>query len=199
MADALKYRAQIDLAQKHSSHSQLVLLTGLDKKVLEVGPATGYITEALSQRGCRVTCIERDPAAAEEASQFCERMIVGNVEEIDFRESFGEAKFDVIMFGDVLEHLVDPKTVLEKVKELVAPGGLVLASVPNVAHGSVRLALLRGEFRYSELGLLDKTHLRFFTRQTLAELFDEAGYEIANWRPVLVELFETELGLREED
>src|SRR6266542_757629 len=181
MADALRYRAHIDLSRKNSSHSQLILLSGLNKKVLEVGPATGYITEAIRQRGCRVTCIERDPAAAEVAAEFCERMIVGNVEEINFREAFGQDKFDVIMFGDVLEHLVEPKVVLEKVKELIAPEGRVLASVPNVAHGSVRLALLRGEFRYSDLGLLDKTHLRFFTRQTLDELFREAGYTIALW------------------
>src|SRR5438552_370565 len=155
MPDAPKYQTEVDLSQTNSSHTQLILLTGLNKKVLEVGPATGYITEALSQRACRVTCIESDAAAAEVASRFCERMIVGNVEELDFSSVFGQERFDVVMFGDVLEHLLDPQAVLVKVVSLLNPDGYVLASIPNVAHASIVLNLMAGEFRYTDLGLLD--------------------------------------------
>jgi len=199
MEDATRYHSQVDLSNKNTSHAQLIRLTGRNKKVLEVGPATGYITEVLVQRGCRVTCIEKDPTAAELAQRFCERMIVANVEELDFEAAFGEEQFDVVLLGDVLEHLVDPDTVLAKAATVLAPGGYVVASVPNVAHGSVRLALLRGEFRYSESGLLDRSHLRFFTRQTLAELFRDAGYAIKQWRDIEGDPFGNELGLREQD
>jgi len=199
MEDATRYHSQVDLSNKNTSHAQLIRLTGRNKKVLEVGPATGYITEVLGQRGCRVTCIEKDPAAAELAQRFCERMIVGNVEELDFEVVLGEEQFDVVLLGDVLEHLVDPGAVLVKVAGVLAPGGYVVASVPNVAHGSVRLALLRGEFRYSESGLLDRSHLRFFTRETLAELFRDAGYKIMQWRDIEGNPFGNELGLREQD
>ncbi|HEV8575056.1 MAG TPA: glycosyltransferase, partial [Dehalococcoidia bacterium] len=199
MVEGLKYQAQVDLSQKNSSHTQLILLTGLNKKVLEVGPATGYITKALSERGCRVTCVESDPVAAEIASPFCERMIVASIEELDFAAAFGDERFDVVMFGDVLEHLLDPSATLDKVKAVLAPQGSILASVPNVGHGSVRLALLRGEFSYSDRGLLDKTHLHFFTRKTLADLFAQSGYSVRLWRPIVIGLFDTELGLRQED
>jgi 2-polyprenyl-3-methyl-5-hydroxy-6-metoxy-1,4-benzoquinol methylase len=199
MENTPRYHCQVDLSNKNTSHAHLIRLTGRNKKVLEIGPATGYITEILVQRGCQVTCIEKDPAAAELAQRFCERMIVANVEELDFEAAFSEQQFDVVLLGDVLEHLVNPDAVLAKAARVLAPGGYVVASVPNVAHGSVRLALLRGEFRYSDSGLLDRSHLRFFTRETLADLFRDAGYSIRQWRDIEGDPFGNELGLREED
>ncbi len=199
MENSTRYHSQLDLSLVDNSQTQLVLLTGLDKKVLEVGPATGYITEALKSRGCRVTCIEVDPEAGERASTFCERMIIGDVEHLDFEREFGAERFDVAMFGDVLEHLVNPLDVLKRVKAVLSDGGCIVASFPNVAHGSVRLSLLSGEFRYTETGLLDRTHLRFFTRETLAELFQKAGYAINTWREVRADPFGTEQGLQESD
>lgn len=197
--DALRYHLEVDLSQRNTSHTQMLLLTGRNKRVLEVGPATGYMTEALRQRGCRVTGLEKDPVAAERAAQFCERIIVGDVQQIDFESAFGEERFDVVMFGDVLEHLEDPEGVLARASCLLAPRGYVVASVPNVAHGSIRLALLAGQFRYTELGLLDRTHLRFFTREGLERLFREAGYRVGVWRRVTVDPFQTEVQVREAD
>ena len=199
MDDARRYDSQVDLSNQNASHTQLVLLTGADNKVLEVGPATGYISRVLRERGCRVTCIEIDTAAAEQAKQYCERMIVGDIQELDLLDTFGDERFDVVMFGDVLEHLVDPESVLQNVREILAPDGIIVASIPNVAHGSIRLALLHGEFRYTELGLLDRTHLRFFNRQSIDELFRGAGYEIDTWKLIQGDPFHTELDLREED
>jgi 2-polyprenyl-3-methyl-5-hydroxy-6-metoxy-1,4-benzoquinol methylase len=190
---------KLDLSKKDSQPAQLLLLTGCNKKVLEVGPATGYITEALNNRGCRVTAIEKDTAVAEITAKLCERMIIGDVEQIDFAADFAGEEFDVVIFGEVLEHLVDPQSVLAQAACILQPKGYVVASVPNIAHGSIRLALLGGEFRYTELGLLDRTHLRFFTRTSLEDLFREAGYSIRVWRRIIVDPFATELQLSETD
>ena len=196
---ALRYHLQVDLRDKNTSQTQLALLTGPNKKVLEVGPATGYLTEVLVRQGCRVTAIEKDQAAAEMAAKFCERMIVSDVDEFDFAAAFGDERFDVVMFGDVLEHLVRPQSVLSQVAGLLHPKGYVVASVPNIAHGSIRLALLNGEFRYTEMGLLDRTHLGFYTKESLQSLFREAEYVIRTWRRTTVDAFATELQLREAD
>lgn len=180
--DALRYETEVDLSAENTSHTQLVLLTGRDKRVLEIGPATGYISKVLRERGCRVSAIEKDAAAAEVAAAFCERIIVGDVEQVDLERTFGDERFDVVMLGDVLEHLIDPRGILEKLRFILAPGGYVVASIPNIGHASVRLMLLDGRFGYTERGVLDHTHLRFFTRSGIQALFEEAGYSIRDWR-----------------
>jgi O-antigen biosynthesis protein len=195
-----RYDIDVDLSNKNTSQTQIVLLTGRDKRVLEVGPATGYVAKALRDRGCRVTGIELDPEAAEVAAQFCERMIVADVEDLDLEEVFPEERFDVVVFGDVLEHLVDPEALLLRTARILAPGGAVVASIPNVTHGSVRLSLMAGQFRYTETGLLDRTHLRFFDRAGVEELFDSCGYAIREWRRVQLDIFQPpEVDLREDD
>ncbi|TMB68236.1 MAG: methyltransferase domain-containing protein [Chloroflexi bacterium] len=199
MENALRYHIEIDLSQKDSPHAQLIRLTGRNKEVLEVGPATGYVTKVLQQRGCRVSCIENDPQAAQIAAAFSKRMIVADVETVDFASTFPEQRFDVITFGDVLEHLVDPLGVLIRLKEMLNRGGYIVASVPNIGHSSIRLALLKGRFEYTEKGLLDRTHLRFFTQQSLASLFHEAGYDVRTWRRIVLDPFSTEVEVREQD
>lgn len=193
-ADALRYHTIVDLTDENSSLTQLILLTGEGKKVLEIGPATGYVTEALCARGCRVTAIEKDAAAAEAASRFCERMIVGDVEDLDLEAAFGDERFDAIMLGDVLEHLVEPEETLRRLRRLVADDGCVVASIPNIAHASVRLMLLDGRFGYTERGLLDETHLRFFTRDGVESLFRQAGYHIRLWRRTTTPTLDDPLG-----
>ena len=126
-------------------------------------------------------------------------MIVGSIEEIDLPATFKDERFDVVMFGDVLEHLLDPEAVLVKVVSLLNPDGYVVASIPNVAHASIVLNLMAGEFKYTDLGLLDKTHLRFFTRSSIETMFRESGYRITLWRRIVLDPFETELELHKED
>jgi GT2 family glycosyltransferase/2-polyprenyl-3-methyl-5-hydroxy-6-metoxy-1,4-benzoquinol methylase len=189
---------EVDLQNKQSSQTRLVLLTGRDKDVLEVGPAQGYMTKVLQERGCRITGIEVDPVAAQEAAQYCERMIVGDIERLSFRRTFRKKRFDVVIYGDVLEHLVDPGRVLAETARILKPGGQVLASIPNVSHGSVRLSLLAGQFRYTKTGILDNTHLRFFTKETMKELFEDAGYRILRSVPIIVDPFGPDFGFHEE-
>jgi 2-polyprenyl-3-methyl-5-hydroxy-6-metoxy-1,4-benzoquinol methylase len=199
MENALRYESHIDLANENNAHTLQILLTGENKKVLEVGPAAGYITEALRERGCLVTCVEFDPEAAKVAAEFAERMIVGDIEKLDFADAFGDEKFDVVMFGDVLEHLVNPEAVLRKVHGLLAPGGYIVSSIPNVSHGSLRLALLDGKFNYTEIGLLDRTHLRFFTNESIAEMFHNTGFVVDELRRVKMDPFGVEVGVQEKD
>src|SRR5664280_2280125 len=121
-------------------------------------------------------------------------IVVSNVEELDLVDHFGRAAFDVVIFGDVLEHLRRPLDVLRMARPLLAPGGFVVASIPNIAHGAVRLALLEGRFDYRPLGLLDDTHVRFFTRESVEALFRDAGLIPVQMRRTTAGLFETEFG-----
>lgn len=146
--------------------------------VLDIGCATGWQSRQLVERGCTVVGVEVDPAAAERARRWCQRVVVCDLDVADLAVEIGDERFDVIAAGDVLEHLRDPVGLLRSVAPLLRAGGRVVASIPNVAHGSVRLALLTGAFPYAEAGLLDRTHLRFFTRDSVEELFASSGYTI---------------------
>ena len=150
--------------------------------MLEFGCATGYMSQVLrDERGCEVTGVEIDAEAAEQAKKFCMGVIVGDAEALDLSRELAGERFDAVVFADVLEHLRDPDALLSRVRQFVADGGRVIASIPNVAHGSVRLSLLAGEFRYRPQGLLDDTHLRFFTRATIEDLFETSGYIVLRW------------------
>jgi 2-polyprenyl-3-methyl-5-hydroxy-6-metoxy-1,4-benzoquinol methylase len=188
-----KYDTSVDLSNKNNSHTLIVGSVGRGKRVLDVGASTGFLAEVLTGRGCSVTGIEIDPDAARQAEEFCERVIVGNVEELDLDAEIGAETFDVLVFGDVLEHLKDPQRALERFKPFLDPGGHVVASIPNIAHGSVRLALLQGKFRYRPLGLLDNTHLRFFTRESVEEMFGAAGFLISEVKRTRLDVFDTEI------
>jgi 2-polyprenyl-3-methyl-5-hydroxy-6-metoxy-1,4-benzoquinol methylase len=195
---ASKYETKLNLDDRSSSHALIIELLGLDKQVLDVGCATGNLAEVLAGRGCRVTGIDIDPEAARQAEKHCERVIVGDVESLDLGAELDEADFDVIVFGDVLEHLKDPLQTLRRFKPFLQTEGYVIASIPNIAHGSVRLALMQGRFRYRSLGLLDDTHLRFFTRETVEQLFKDAGFLIADLRRTTRGVFDTEIEIDRE-
>lgn len=194
-----KYDFPIDLSEHNNSHSLMVELVGEGKRVLEVGCATGYMTRVLAERGCRVVGIEVDPHAAARAGEHCDEVVVADVEHLDLVERFGEASFDVVVFGDVLEHLREPLVTLRRARGLLVADGCVVASVPNVAHGAVRLALLQGRFEYRPLGLLDESHIRFFTRASMERLFRDAGFAIVDMRRTVRGVFDTEIPLRRRD
>jgi 2-polyprenyl-3-methyl-5-hydroxy-6-metoxy-1,4-benzoquinol methylase len=179
-----------------STHSKIVALVPPASRVLEFGCATGYMSEVLkNELGCTVTGVEIDPEAAALAEQHTERVIVGDAEKIDYAAELAGEEFDVVLFADVLEHLKEPGDVLRRVRQFIAENGVVIASIPNVAHGSVRLALLGGEFRYRDWGLLDDTHLRFFTRSSIQDLFEETGYVVTHWVRQRLDVGETEISV----
>ncbi|MEA2435986.1 MAG: hypothetical protein QOF65_542 [Thermoleophilaceae bacterium] len=150
-------------------------------RVLDVGCASGYLGARLTPRGCRVVGFERDRASAVEARAHCESVIVGDIETDEDRRQI-EGPFDVVLLGDVLEHLVDPWGALRFVRTLLGESGIAVASIPNVAAWPVRFALLRGSFEYADVGLMDRTHLRWFTHASARRLVYEAGFEIERER-----------------
>lgn len=147
------------------------------RRLLDVGCGSGAFGKTVRQEhpGMReMWAIEPDPAAAAAAQANFDHVAVGFFPEALFGLELG--KFDCIVFNDVLEHLVDPVQALRSAVELLAAGGSVVASIPNVRHISVLSEIMvRGQFRYTERGILDRTHLRFFTRRTMLQLFADAG------------------------
>jgi len=160
-----------------SSHQLVLSLVGAGEgmRALDVGCARGHLLGELALRGWE--CIGIDSDAADVAT--CIRCGLSAIEldiTADFPASLGS--FDLVVFADVLEHLPDPVRVLRNVHSLLNPGARVVISVPNVAHLSVRAQLFFGRFQYSTRGILDRTHLRFFTRRTALELLTESGFTI---------------------
>lgn len=146
-------------------------------RVLDVGCGFGALGRVLAQRGCVVHGIERNPEAARHLEGTYARYLIGDVERS--AHALGGERYDCLVFADVLEHLVDPWSALAQYTELLAPGGCVVASIPNVRHAGILLNLaVRGRWRYTDTGLLDRTHLRFFTRIEIEELFGSARLSI---------------------
>jgi 2-polyprenyl-3-methyl-5-hydroxy-6-metoxy-1,4-benzoquinol methylase len=168
-----RYQREINL-ESESTHARVVRLVGTGRRVLELGPSSGHMSRVLRKQDCSVVGIEVDPDMAAAAAQYCERVIVGDLDALDLDAELGGDRFDVIVAADVLEHLKDPLRALRRLRAFLAPDGFFVISLPNVAHGSVRLALLAGRFPYQRVGLLDETHLRFFTRESIDELLDES-------------------------
>lgn len=179
-ASDIKYKFEVDLDDPNNAHSvlhRLVATTGgRAMSILEVGCSSGYVGATLVAKGHRVVGVEPDPAAADAARAVLHE--VHNQGIAEYLQSAPAGAFDAILFGDVLEHLVDPAETLRRCAELLAPGGIVAASVPCATHGSIRAMLLEGRWDYGDYGLLDRTHLRFFSRHGVQELFASAGMQL---------------------
>jgi methionine biosynthesis protein MetW len=167
------------------SHRLLLAAVPDGARVLDVGCDEGYLAAALTRRGCAVVGVEPDPRAAELARGVCEDVLTGDVEDAALRAAVerrgasaagqGLRPFDVVLFGDVLEHLADPLTVLRWAAEI---GDRIVVSLPNIAHWTARRQVLRGRFPQEDFGLFDRTHLRFFTRASARGLVESAGLTI---------------------
>ncbi|MDP9073234.1 MAG: class I SAM-dependent methyltransferase [Actinomycetota bacterium] len=190
--DTTVYDAEVDPSLPNHSHSYSLAMVGFNKRVLELGCTAGHFTRALVKQGCAVVGVEIDPAAAEGARAVAEQVVVADLDHPEALSHLAESQFDVVMAGDTLEHLRDPLPVLRTCRRLLKPEGFVVVSVPNVAHADLRLTLLAGRFPYRESGLLDSTHLRFFTRQTLHDLLWAAGFVTVDIKRVVVPIFQAE-------
>lgn len=153
--------------------------------LLELGCAAGALGAALkASHGCRVTGIELVPEVARRATERLDRVIVGDCEALDFESLFGDERFDCLVAADVLEHLRDPLDLLARLRRYLAPEATLVASFPNVRHFSVVAALVDGYWTYADAGILDRTHLRFFTRREFARLLHDAGFESIVFYPL---------------
>ena len=157
-------------------HARLLELVGDGKRVLDVGCSSGYLARPLVERGCTVIGIERDSDAADIARNVCDEVLVGDVEVMAL--PFENDSFDVILCGDLIEHLREPEQLLLRVRPYLRGGGRLVLSTPNVANWTMRLSLCAGRWRYTERGILDRTHLHLFTRKSLVETLDRAGYRV---------------------
>ena len=160
----------------HRAHEKLVRCVGAAGRVLDVGCSTGYLAQRLREQGNTVVGIEVDAEAADRARRWCERVVVGDVETIEL--PFEPGSFDAVVAADVIEHLRAPERFLARARPLLRPGGRLVVSTPNVANWAMRLSLLAGRWRYTERGILDRTHTRLFTRTTLVEAVEAAGYRV---------------------
>ena len=183
----------IDLDNKNSSHTLIIESTGFNKTVLEIGTSTGYISKILTEHGNHVTGIEIDREAGLRAQKYCERIIIGDVEVLDLDEYFTAASFDVIVCGDVLEHLIKPGTLLVRLRKYLKHDGYLVVSLPNFCHGDVILNILNGDFHYTSIGLLDETHLRFFGLKNIISKFSDSGYQITDIHTINYGIGTTEL------
>lgn len=171
-----KYLYKVDMSSDSTS-TKIIKLVGKGRKVLEIGCAAGSQSKVMKEQfGCSVTGVEIDADAANEASRYCDRIITGNIETLDIPETFQNEKYDVVVFADVLEHLYDPVAVLVKISDLLTDDGYIVASIPNIVHASVIFEMMTGNFTYRSLGLLDESHIRFFTLSSIIETLNKSGY-----------------------
>ena len=145
------------------------------QRVLDVGCGAGRLAKHLTAAGAKVVGIERQPEAAALARQHCTRVIEKDLDDLELLDP--NERFDVMIFADVLEHLVRPDALLKSLARNLADGGFVLVSLPNIAYYKIRWRLLRGRFEYEPFGIMDRSHLRFFTRDTALELLRDGGFQ----------------------
>jgi SAM-dependent methyltransferase len=163
-------QAREDLAQKIPPGA---------RSVLDVGCSNGATAPALRGSGItKIVGIEPDPGDAAAAALVYDRVLAAPLEAIEGADEEFPGAFDAILFGDVLEHLENPAAALQRVRPWLAPGGVLIASVPNVGHWSVIADLLEGRFDYVPYSILSGTHVRFFTRRTFEDLFEACGYSV---------------------
>ena len=166
----MKYDFELDMSTENTLS---IILRNImpNSTILEFGPATGRMTKYLKHNlNCKVYTVEIDEQAAKKAAEYSESCLVGNIEEYKWMEEFKDIKFDYIIFADVLEHLYSPQDVLQKSAEFLKLEGSVFISIPNIAHNSVIINLINNKFEYTQVGLLDNTHIRFFTYDSLLDM-----------------------------
>jgi 2-polyprenyl-3-methyl-5-hydroxy-6-metoxy-1,4-benzoquinol methylase len=147
------------------------------RAILDVGCGYGVLGRYLKENGVNEVCgIELSPNAADEARKVLDEVVVGNVEFVEL--PFLTGHFDCIICADVLEHLIDPWNVLSNLKRYLKPGGCIIASIPNIGFHRVVRSLMKGRWEYTGSGVLDRTHLRFFTLDGILGLFVDNGMKI---------------------
>jgi 2-polyprenyl-3-methyl-5-hydroxy-6-metoxy-1,4-benzoquinol methylase len=171
---------------KYNSHYWILNFLSQAKKpsrILDIGAADGYLGEILKRQGHFLVGLEADSRLAEKARTHYHTFHSADVESFDFPYC---REFDYILLADVLEHLRDPGALLRRVVPCLNGGGELIISVPNIAHLFVRLSLMIGRFEYQERGILDRTHLRFFTLASMKRLIEDASCRILELRPTSV-------------
>jgi len=187
-----RYAHEID-PNGGSAAAVLASMVEPGQRVLELGTGPGTVTRILHDKGCKVTGVEMDPDTLATCAPFCERTLQANLEDPLWWQPLEGEKFEVIICADVLEHLRDPRPLLEKLPVFLRGGGCVLMSLPNASHLTIVASLLGGRFPYQKNGLLDNTHLKFYGREDLDALLRECGFLWQHWHTVQVDPAQAEL------
>lgn len=157
----------------------LARLVPPESRVLDIGCSGGVLgAELVRRKQCVVLGIDSDDTSTRAAAAHYERVFVGDIQSPFELPDEYLGGFDVLIFGDVLEHLLTPQTALRQFQRYLKPGGIVLISIPNVANWMNRLLLLMGRWEYEDCGILDRTHLRFYTYPTAQRLVEDAGLHV---------------------
>ena len=164
-------------------------------RILEFGPANGRLTKYLKEeKHCRMTIVEIDAETGKEASAYAEKAYLGDEGDIEkFKWTWENDPFDYIIFADVLEHLRCPDRVLKEAAELLKPEGEILVSVPNITHNSILIGLINDQFDYDETGLLDRTHVHFFSYDSFVKMCGANGVKIVDMVPVYSRVGDNEI------
>jgi len=177
----------MDQTPIHDNHNPdiLRLIPPDVKNVIEIGCSSGALAREFKKQSKSTNWIgiEINPTYAELAKRYCDKSLVANIDDCSetFYREFSDR--DCWVFGDTLEHFRDPWSVLKNIRGVIPANGMIVACIPNAQHWSLIVRLVLGDFRYEESGLLDKTHLRWFTRQTIIELFESQGFRIVEGIP----------------
>jgi 2-polyprenyl-3-methyl-5-hydroxy-6-metoxy-1,4-benzoquinol methylase len=179
-----KYDFKLDMKTQNSNS---VILNNIkpNSTILEIGCAHGRMTKYLKETlNCVVDIAEKDWEAGNIAKQWCRHSWIGGIGDIEvsvfWNIILGDLKYDYVIFADVLEHLLYPQEVLSNSKSALKETGSVWISIPNIAYNGVIIDLINDKFTYRETGLLDNTHLRFFTINSLDKMIKKCGFKIVN-------------------
>lgn len=180
-----RYQSVVRDENRNTSHTQICELIachcGDNLRILDIGCSSGYLGAHLRERGHRVWGIEPSSLAAEVARTVLDGVFTGTLDAY-LQQHPDPGNFDVAIFADVLEHVAEPAELLRRCARLLVQDGCIAISVPNIAHGAIRGMLLEGRWMYQDLGILDRTHLRFFSRAGFIDLLDDAPYAIVEMR-----------------
>lgn len=183
----------MNLDNLNDPRTQMILRTKKNSKILEFGCNTGFCSSVLAERGCDVTGVDIDPEAADLARKYCRKVIIADVENDNFEGQLMNDKFDHVILGGFIEHLKAPDKFLLRAGRFLKESGSIILYVPNIAHWSVRMELLKGCFDYQATGLLDNTHLIHFTKKTLFNMIDKCGYDIVHYDSVRIPVLEDDI------
>ena len=192
-----KYEYQID-TRSGTAPAQVIRMVGQNKRVLEIGAGPGSITRLLKEaNNCSVVALERDESAIKKLACYCNKVVKADLNDPDWPQLLGdEAKFDVLVCADVLEHVYDPAEVLSGMTRFLERDTSLVVSLPHVGHAAIHACLFDSDFEYRDWGLLDRTHIRFFGLTNIAALFSGAGLKIVEVEFVTCEPEQTEFAAR---
>ena len=181
-----KYNVSINMNNRQSSHTLILEQIKPKSYVLECGCATGYMTRYMNEKlGCSVDVVEQDADSLRQAEPYTSNIYLGDLNKEGWKWYYENYQYDYILFADVLEHLIDPLTTLTIATELLKKDGKIIISIPNICHNDIIVQLFEDHFRYTDLGLLDSTHIHFWGRNDFEQFVNQAGMKITDTKTVV--------------